>query len=268
MPDFRAEFGAHLKDVAGPLRQLDEELTRAVDAPPVDAVIRRAVAMNRTTTAAAATVLTVGMLGAVTIAAQSVSSGTIPLPAPIALAPMTPFAPTDPATPPPVVADVLNPGEMLVRMNPGVPAPPGARRAAYDTTVLPRGTRAADAEPVDPSARPETWRQGREAGRPEGTTPTMDRPGEVVRPDPQVARILPGQGSQQQDTPKFTKPAPDVSRSLPRQRPRPKSESGGPGGLLDKPKKDKKKDKAKDTVRSLTDSGKDKGGLGKVKPLG
>src|ERR1700761_4666371 len=94
---------------SGGLRTLDEDLTRSVLLPPVEMIIHRADAMNRTTTAATAAVLTVGALGAVTVVAQSVMSGAVPMPAPVALAPATQAA----AVPvgPPAMAEVLNPGE-------------------------------------------------------------------------------------------------------------------------------------------------------------
>ncbi|MDQ2706598.1 MAG: hypothetical protein M3Z25_02710 [Actinomycetota bacterium] len=138
---------------AAALRRLDENLTRGVVLPPVDAVIRRADAMNRTTTAATAAVLTVGALGAVTVVAQSVVSGAVPLPIPVALAPATQPALSDTAAPP-AVADVLNPGERLVRLNLGVVAPVGSRSAASGATVLSRGVTVRDdqAKSVDVSS--------------------------------------------------------------------------------------------------------------------
>jgi hypothetical protein len=140
---------------AAALRRLDEDLTRGVILPPVDSVIRRADAMNRTTTAATAAVLTVGALGAVTVVAQSVVSGAVPMPVPVALAPAPPPALADPSAPQPVVADVLNPGERLVRLNPGVAAPAGSRLAAHGTTVVGRNVavNATDGEEVKPSKR-------------------------------------------------------------------------------------------------------------------
>ncbi|HEY0578083.1 MAG TPA: hypothetical protein VGD73_28610, partial [Pseudonocardia sp.] len=125
---------------AAALRRLDEDLTRAVMLPPVDAVIRQANAMNRTTTAATAAVLTVGALGAVTVIAQSVVSGAVPLPAPVALSAAPPPAlSAAPSGPVPAVAQVLNPGEQLVQLKPGVAAPAGARSLSSGVTVLPRG---------------------------------------------------------------------------------------------------------------------------------
>ena len=55
-------------------RRLDDELSAAVTLPPVDAVIRRAGALNRASTAAAAAVLTVGGLGGITAVAQATAA--------------------------------------------------------------------------------------------------------------------------------------------------------------------------------------------------
>jgi hypothetical protein len=135
---------------AVPLRALDEQLTRAVDVPPVDAVIRRAATATRAGTAATAGVLTVGILGVVTIVAQMIATGSAPLPAPAALAPEPPFALADPSRPP-VVATVLNPGERLIRLNPGAATPAGARAASNGTTAVPADDRAVEAEPAQMS---------------------------------------------------------------------------------------------------------------------
>ena len=59
------------------LRRLDDQLAVAVTLPAVDAVIRRAGTLNRTNTAPAAAVLTVGALSATTAIAQI----TVPAPA-------------------------------------------------------------------------------------------------------------------------------------------------------------------------------------------
>src|SRR5919108_4229178 len=56
--------------VTDELRRLDDELAAAVTLPAVDTVIRRAGTLNRTSTAAAAAVLTVGALSATTAVAQ------------------------------------------------------------------------------------------------------------------------------------------------------------------------------------------------------
>ncbi|MDT7644896.1 MAG: hypothetical protein QOC75_1896, partial [Pseudonocardiales bacterium] len=137
---------------AAALRRLDEDLTQSVMLPPVDAVIRRASSMNRTTTAATAAVLTVGALGAVTVVAQSVVSGAVPLPAPVALSAAPPPAlSTAPGGPVPAIAQVLSAGEQLVHLKPGVAAPAGSRSLASGVTVLAPGTRyrTEEADPVD-----------------------------------------------------------------------------------------------------------------------
>ena len=113
------------------LRELDEDLTRAVALPPIDSVRRQATTLNRTTTAATAAVLTVGALGAITIAAQTLATTALPLPIPVALAPAptarrapSPGAHTSPA---PSIAQILTPGQHLMRLKPQVTPPPDSR---------------------------------------------------------------------------------------------------------------------------------------------
>ena len=85
--------------------RLDDELSVAVALPSVDSVIRRAGTLNRTSTAAAAAVLTVGGLGGITAVAQAhtVPAAAVKADAVIAPAPTTTRATTTTPPPPPSV---------------------------------------------------------------------------------------------------------------------------------------------------------------------
>ncbi|MBV9312221.1 MAG: hypothetical protein JO100_00500 [Pseudonocardia sp.] len=159
---------------AAALRLLDEDLTQSVMLPPVDVVIRRAEGMNRTTVAATAAVLTVGALGGVTLVAQSVMSGAVPLPAPVALgpAPSVTAAPAAPrSTPTPTVAEVLKPGEQLVRLRPGASIPTGSRGIGDGETILPPGVQVPPAD----RERDESAEPGPDSGHPDSHRKDTDR---------------------------------------------------------------------------------------------
>jgi hypothetical protein len=153
------------------LQRLDEDLTRAVVLPPVDTVIRQADAANRSTTAATVAVVTVGALRAMTLVAQSVASGAVPLPIPVALAPATTPTQTEPKSATPAVADVLGPGEQLVRLKPGIVAPAGSRTAADGAVVLAAASPARTTRTSPPAARPAPPAVTTATARQAGNTP-------------------------------------------------------------------------------------------------
>lgn len=127
------------------LRSLDEQLTSQVVLPPVDSIVRRAANTERSRTAATAAVLTVGALGGVTVLAQAMATDAIPLPVPVALAPVasppagTAELPGPTGQRPPMIAQVLEPGQRLAYLKPAAAAPAGTHAIGDGLVVLDRG---------------------------------------------------------------------------------------------------------------------------------